>query len=175
MDPEIYNIEKYSECFSSLHTAKKLGVPAPHKAVLLLSVIDLIECGVITSNEIELSERLEQQFKHNWDRYVGRSVVFKPMIGTPFFHLHSEPFWTLVPFEGGEERIQELKKSNPYSVGTMRNNFRGAKIDTELFDLLHDEDVRAKLRVVLISTYLQPQKRVIDTVIPAVLVALLVA
>ena len=169
------DIDNYSTFFSSLHTNKRLGIPAPHKAVLLLSMIDLIEYGVITKNEIELSERLQQQFKHNWDRYVGRSVVFKPLIGTPFFHLHSEPFWRLVPFEGGEVRIQELKKSNPYSVGTMRKNFRGAKIDAELFNLLRDEDARAKLRVVLISTYLQPQKRVIDMVIPAVLVALLVA
>ena len=47
MDPEIYNIEKYSECFSSLHTAKKLGVPAPHKAVLLLSVDQAIPKDVI--------------------------------------------------------------------------------------------------------------------------------
>lgn len=50
------SIEQYSACFSSLHTAKKLGIPAPHKAVLLLSVIDLIECGVIVSFPINRTD-----------------------------------------------------------------------------------------------------------------------
>lgn len=168
-------IDKYTEYFSSLHTNKQKGMPAPHKAVLLLSVIDMVEAGVIKSNEIELSERLEQSFKHNWDRYIGRSIIFSPKIGTPFFHLHSEPFWSLVPFFGGEDTIETLRPSNPYSVGQMRKNFRCARIDKELFELLQDEDVRAKLRTTLIATYIQPQKRVIDKVIPMILAAILVA
>ncbi len=168
-------LNKYDLFFCSLHTNKQKGMPAPHKAVLLLSVIDLVECGVIKNNEIELSERLEQQFKHNWDRYVGRSILFSPKIGTPFFHLHSEPFWTLVPFVGGEDTIETLRTGNPYATGTMRKHFRCAKIDRELFDLLKDDDVRAKLRTTLISTYIQPQKRVVDSVIPIIIAALLVA
>lgn len=44
----------FADCFSSLHTAMKLGKPAPHKALLLLSVIDLVERGIIIDNHIEL-------------------------------------------------------------------------------------------------------------------------
>ena len=156
-------INNYVKQFSTLHTNKQKGMTAPHKAVLLLSVIDLIEFRTINNNEIELSERLEQQFKHNWDRYVGRSVLFSPKIGTPFFHLHFEPFWTLIPFVGGEDTIEELRKVNPYSINTMRKHFRYARIDKDLFILLQTEDFRAKLRVALISTYLNSQVRVIDT------------
>ena len=168
-------LNKYISLFCSLHTNKQKGMSAPHKAVLLLSVIDMIEAGVIRSNEIELSERLEQCFKHNWDRYIGRSVIFAPKIGTPFFHLHSEPFWTLLPFIGREETIETLRKGNPYATGTMRKYFRCAKIDCELFDLLRDEDVRAKLRTTLIATYIQPQKRVIDAIAPILIAVFLVA
>lgn len=39
------DLNYYVECFSSLHTMKKCGKPAPHKALLLLSVIDLVERG----------------------------------------------------------------------------------------------------------------------------------
>lgn len=102
-------------------------------------------------------------------------MIFAPKIGTPFFHLHSESFWTLVPFVGGEETIEALRKGNPYATGTMRKHFRCAKIDRELFDLLNDEDVRAKLRTTLIVTYIQPQKRVIDAIVPIIIAALLVA
>ncbi|OJU48057.1 MAG: hypothetical protein BGN96_05420 [Bacteroidales bacterium 45-6] len=168
-------LNKYISLFSSLHTNKQKGMPAPHKAMLLLAVIDLVEAGVIKANEIELSDRLEQCFKHNWDRYIGRSVIFAPKIGTPFFHLHSELFWKLIPFVGGEDTIETLRKGNPYATGTMRKHFRYAKIDNELFELLKDEGVRAKLRTTLIAAYIQPQKRVIDTIVPIIIIALLVA
>ncbi|MGL5981489.1 MAG: hypothetical protein ACRCZY_11575 [Phocaeicola sp.] len=152
--------KNYIELFASLRTAKQRGVPAPHKAILLLSVIDLVEYGVITTNRVKLSERLKQHFKGNWNRYVGRAVAFNPVIGTPFFHLHSEPFWRLIPFDGGEERIEELKKSNPYSVNKICENFRYAEIDKELFELMREESARAELRTTLIATYIQPQQRV---------------
>ena len=98
-------MDQYIGYFATLHTNTQKGVKAPHKAIMLLSVIDLVEYGVITSNQIEFSERLEQQFQHNWSRYVGQSDVFQPRVGTPFWHLNNEPFWRLVPYEGGDEAV----------------------------------------------------------------------
>ena len=151
------HLTNYTDKFTNLTTAKKSGKLAPHKPILLLSVIDLIERGVITSNQIELTETLEQTFKRNWAKHVGESIIFNPIVGTPFWHLNSEPFWKLVPFVGGDEAIRQLQKGNPYSVGTIRKNIRYAEIDNELFELLQNEDVRTKLRVLLIGTYLQNQ------------------
>ena len=94
-------MNKYIDLLINLHTNTQKGVKAPHKAIMLLSVIDLVEYGVITSNKIEFSERLEKQFQHNWLRYVGQSDVFQPRVGTPFWHLHYEPFWKLVPYSDG--------------------------------------------------------------------------
>ena len=45
-------MKTYLDYFSSLHTNTQRGVKAPHKAIMLLSVIDLVEYGVITSNQI---------------------------------------------------------------------------------------------------------------------------
>ena len=39
-------LEYYKDYFSLLNTMKKCGKLAPHKALLLLSIIDLIERGV---------------------------------------------------------------------------------------------------------------------------------
>ena len=143
--------EKY---FLSLNTNTQKGVKAPHKTIMLLSIIDLVEYGVITSNQIEFSERLEQQFQHNWLRYVGQSDVFQPRVGTPFWHLNNEPFWRLVPYEGGDEAIAMHLQGNPYAPGTTRKLIRYAEIDKELFELLQNETNRAKLRVTLIKHYL---------------------
>lgn len=147
-------MKTYLDYFSSLHTNTQKGVKAPHKAIMLLSVIDLVEYGVITSNQIEFSERLEQQFQHNWSRYVGQSDVFQPRVGTPFWHLNNEPFWRLVPYEGGDEAITIHLQGNPYALGTTRKLIRYAEIEKELFELLQDEINRAKLRTTLIKNYL---------------------
>lgn len=39
----IFDLQYYSNLFAHLHTAKRFGRPASHKAILLLSVIDLVE------------------------------------------------------------------------------------------------------------------------------------
>lgn len=75
----------------------------------------------------------------------------------------------------GSSRALSTTGIDSYSVGTIHKNFRWARIDKNLFELLQDEDVRAKLRTTLITTYIQSQKRVIDKVIPMRLAAILVA
>ena len=131
------NLDKYSECFANLRTAKKLGLPAPHKAVLLLRVMELVETGVIIGNRIELSERLEKTFLKLWKRYVGTSVVFQAKVAPPFWHLQNEPFWNLNLNNGKDLSTV----TSPYSVNRLRENTY-AVIDQELFELMQDEDSR---------------------------------
>lgn len=73
--------QNYIYLFQNLHVNKRKGKRAPHKAVMLISVMDLIGEGVINTNQIEFSEELESRFKRNWQRYVGESDVFKPHAG----------------------------------------------------------------------------------------------
>ncbi|MFR9545682.1 MAG: hypothetical protein SNJ29_08915 [Rikenellaceae bacterium] len=109
--------------------------------------------GVITSNHIELSDALINTFKYNWARYVGDSILFRPVVGTPFWHLQNEPFWKLISHSGTVITKENMPNAK-YSVGSIRANIAYAEIDTELFALMQDEDARAQLRVLLISTYL---------------------
>jgi putative restriction endonuclease len=159
----------YKDCFSTLHTAKSKGFFAPHKPLLLLSVIDLVERGIIRSNRIELSDALVATFKANTAKYIGHSTVFSPNIGQPFYHLQHEPFWRLVPAEASAEldiaadpQTAYGKKSTSYAISTLRANYRYALIDLELFQLLQNEDARAQLRVTLISRYFSSQPSTIS-------------
>ena len=131
-------VDDYIQQFKNLRTSKQRGAVAPHKATLLLSVMDLIKDGVIKSNEIELTDLLEQKFMLNWKKYVGGSDIFKPNIALPFFYMHSEPFWTLVPHYGGEEVITQLRQTNPSSIMVLHNNFKYAVINKQVFSLLQD-------------------------------------
>ncbi len=146
------SITTYKEHFSNLNTARKLGTPAPHKAILLLSIMEQIENRQITSNRIILTESLERTFLKLWKKYVGVSVIYQPRVATPFWHLQNEPFWSLYLNNGGN--LNTI--SSPYSVNRLRENTY-AIIDLELFQLMQNEGYRAALRVILIGTYLQAQ------------------
>ena len=110
-------LNKYLHQFSNLHRNKLKGEIAPHKAIMLLSVMDLIASGVITSNKIEFTETLEERFKSNWKRHVKEDSVYKPIAGTPFWHLNYEPLWRLVPFSGGYDTIKCLANLTPTLPG----------------------------------------------------------
>lgn len=147
-----YLLHIYTNLFQNLHVNKQKGKCAPHKAVMLISVMELIGEGSIKSNQIEFTEQLEYRFKVNWRRFVGESDVFKPNAGTPFWHLRSEPFWTLIPFVGGEDTLESLKRTNPYSPGTIRQHIKFAVIDKQLFEFMKKVDTRALLINTLVDT-----------------------
>lgn len=152
----------YITLFSSLHTAKIAGKQAPHKAVLLLSIMDLVEAGIITSPRIELTEALEGTFARVWKRYIGTSIIFSRKVATPFWHLQNEPFYRLYTnngqlINGGTGR---------YSIPWLRENTY-AMLDDKLFHLMQDENARAELRVKLVSTYLKDLHSGTDSVLSA--------
>lgn len=173
-------LKKYIDLFSHLHTAKIKEYKAPHKAVLLIAMIDLVEEEWIATPRVKLTERLVKRFEEVWKRYLGTSPVFSPDISKPFFHMQHEEFWRLVEHEDAEAvmvaedhpfvAIHKTTKELPrggYSVKAMRNAFAFAEIDARLFHLLQNADARAMLRVTLINTYLanQPTKTMPDLAI----------
>lgn len=143
-------LDDYIAQFRRLNTNKRAGIDAPHKPILLLAIMDLVESGVIDGTRLELTEQLERAFLHNWKRYVGSSLLFQPKVATPFWHMQNEPFYQLYTNDG-----KELAGS-PYSVKKLRENTY-AILDKDLFGLMNDENSRAQLRVVLVSTYFQNQ------------------
>lgn len=143
--------EKLLIQFQNLITNKAGSDIAPHKPILLLSVIDLIESGVIKSAFIPISEELQRQFKMNWKRYVPRTSRFNCGMQYPFYHLSSSAFWHLRQTETGDGKA-------PSSMAALKRNFVGAAIDEELFVILNNENCREELRTLLISTYLSDSK-----------------
>ena len=58
----------YIETFKSLRTNNKYGRKSPHKAVLMLAVIDLYEHNVLTENEIYYDDCLKTTFLEFWNK-----------------------------------------------------------------------------------------------------------
>lgn len=137
----------YEQCFGHLNVNKMGGQVAPHKPILLLAIMDLVECEVIMLPKIVLDEALIAAFKWNWVRMAPKKTHFNPVIGTPFYHMSGEPFWRLAPKDPSYA-------PNTTNITTLREHYEYAEIDSELFVLMLDADACQRLRKVLIETYL---------------------
>ena len=142
-------INKYRQLFTSLHVSNVKGFKAPHKAVLLLSILELVEYDLLAENRIVLSEDLMDAYSFIWQRYVGNSSVFRDSIYQPFWYMKSEPFWTLCLSNQSKVGMCDRKPSD----AELKSNYY-AELDPELYHLIHDVSARAALRVTLISKYL---------------------
>ena len=124
---------------------------APHKPLLLLSLLDLVARGVVNSQFIDVREdlvELNELFTNYWRRVVP--IRQTSSIAFPFSRLHNEPFWELVPAE-----IQELDRKTINSVNTvtqLRQVAVGGRIDTDLYALLQKEENRSILRKTLLDS-----------------------
>ena len=134
--------------FRAINVHRSGGEIAPHKPVMVLSVIDLIETGHIDRNRVYLDDTLQQKFKELWKLYVPSTSKFKCSIAYPFFHLGNDKFWRLVPSN------EYVKQGSYYSVSSIHKNFEYAIIDQDLFNILQQPSNRDVLRNVLISAFL---------------------
>jgi putative restriction endonuclease len=128
---------------------------APHKPLLLLSVLDLFDQSRMTSNFIGLSPDVGELFARYWARAVSPDRQGRLFL--PFFHLHSDGFWRLLPRPGKENILASTKQIG--SLNQLRDAVIGARLDDELYELLQEPGPRSILRTVLIETYFAPEAR----------------
>lgn len=128
-------IAEYLNYFKKLNRgySKNLG-RAPHKPILLLSVLQLVKSGSIDSNKIFITADLILAFKRNWKQLVDSA--HSPNFSLPFYHMHSEPFWYLIPKAG--KKIILTKSKSIKSFKSLKENIAYAEIDRELFLILQN-------------------------------------
>lgn len=85
----------FLEIASNLNRNKFKGCYAPHKAVMIMAIMDLVESGHITTNVIHLNKELKDKFKEVWQIVVPVGSPFKCEYRNPFTYMDSEPFWDL--------------------------------------------------------------------------------
>ncbi len=93
---------------------KYRGQVVPHKAMMLIAVMEETTNGHITNGFVPHNDRMVKAFEYAWRRYVGASSVFNPAFATPFFHLSNEQFWKLMKSDCYVEKKE-------YSLGALRD------------------------------------------------------
>jgi putative restriction endonuclease len=132
--------------FATLRIDRAQGNPAPHKPLLLLVIIEMVEKGEIASPEVALSPDLAFRFSVFWS-VVAQRRKQPPEVRLPFHHLGSSGVW--------QPLTSERKPSPDKKLTTM------IRLDPSFYNCLTDQRFRDRARRVLIETdpYFRPDER----------------
>ena len=133
-------LDYYSRKFSYLRVDRSRGI-APHKPILLLSVIELVEQKLLRKNKIFISAELVATFLKYWDALGTKS--HRSDIALPFFHMTSEGFWHLKAKSGLESVISSKVKLK--TISALKDVVQYAYLDEQLFEYLQDQLTRSIL------------------------------
>lgn len=123
---------------------------APHKAILLLSFIELFEKQAIKENKIYISLELVAMFKENFAILVR--TAHKADFFLPFYHLSGEGFWELKTKAGSNLKVYISSFNSLNEVVDFGCFTEG------LFLLLLQPESRTILKTVLLDHYFAESK-----------------
>src|SRR6056297_965872 len=130
------------------HRNKKYG-KAPHKPVLLLAVIEQIEAGNITDNQIFITADLVAAFQKIWLKLVPHEG-WQPRFFLPFYHLSGDGFWHLKMAEGAEVAL--TGSYSPKSISALKDSILFAYVDDWLWQKLSIPGERRQIRTLILQT-----------------------
>ena len=131
MADTITPLQTYIDQLTHLHVSHSGGYKAPHKAVLMISVTELVRDLKIGSPVVTLNDTLKTTFISNWRRFI--------QINTPFIGDIRMPF----PRMGTEKFV----------VSSCNESF---ELDKALFYWMRDQEGSEEILASLISQYLAP-------------------
>lgn len=144
----------YVEVFQNLRTNNKYGRKSPHKAVLMLTVIELYEQNVLSENEIYYDNTLKSMFLKIWNRVLPNEPLFHPEAYLPFWYLQSDSFWHIVPVRGKEDILTLMRDANiKPSEAKLNDCVKYAELDEDLYFLMTLPSGRSSLKRALLEAY----------------------
>ena len=140
------SLEHYLGCFRHLRRGVTPFGPAPHKLILLLTLLDEAERGHLPLNRIALTEDLERRFATIWQEQI--TTGHRMSLSLPFFHLQHDGFWYLHARPGQLGWL--VTQTSVSSLNSLRNAVEYASLEDDLFDLLGNAVAREQLRQTLL-------------------------
>ncbi|MGK6353423.1 HNH endonuclease [Parapedobacter sp. DT-150] len=128
---------------------------APHKPVLVLTLIELVDKRIVMDNRFEANADLVGRFLENWQLLV--STPHQADFTQPFYYLQSdkangEPFWHLQP------KPDCQINAHIKSVNTLAEVLDYGELRTDFFVLLQDPVSRTRLQTAILDTYFPERK-----------------
>lgn len=147
------SLQKYLLAFKRLRIDKAHGI-APHKPVLLISVLQTFLNGINHNQKIYITPELVACFKSNWNVLV--TTKHDCRFALPFYHLTSDKFWKLIP-NSGFDNILKLS-SSMRSFVNLNAAVLCAEIDENLCILMNNKKSNEILTQFLLDEYFPNSK-----------------
>ncbi len=138
---------KYSELISHMKCSNRGGYKAPHKAIYLLTIIDLVEEGIICNNRFKISCTLISKFAEVWRKHVGDTPHFNINAWNPIYYMEQNILRK--EYNHGYENAR-----CPSSIERCNDIFAYIEIPSDLFSLLQEEEFRSILRMMILDVYI---------------------
>lgn len=146
----------YLSKIEHLRVDRTHGVSAPHKPLLLLTVLDLIERGEIMQNRIEVSPLLVETYLSYW-KHIPTG---QPRLYNPFPRLRTSGFWHLHPRPRQKSALTATRSFQ--SLAHLNKLVAYASLDPELFLLLQRPEARELFRQAIIEKHLAHYRPLIE-------------
>jgi putative restriction endonuclease len=135
-----------------LHRDRSSGHEKPHKPVLLLAVMDLIERGEIANNQITPSKELRAGFTAYFNIVKQGNDNNSPE--NPFYYLCNESFWNIYP----------KRPAGALSWGKLSSEGLYVSIQEELYAMMCNPMSREILREAIYSRYFAEHRALLQRV-----------
>lgn len=148
-------LQKYLKIFDTLALGVTKYGKAPHKIVMLLSVLHAVKNQLITQNRIYVTPELIAIFRSNWNELVLTQHVCN--FALPFWHLKGSKrsvktkFWHPVAKPGYEMALET--KESVSSLGELNAAIDYVTLNEDLFSLMKDATANAILTQCLLEKY----------------------
>jgi len=152
--------KEWLERLYNLRRDKRGLYERPHKPVLLLAILDLLDRGRISKNQVPLNDELVASFKRYFE--VVRQPTDQPTIQNPLFHLSGDKFWRLQPKNKDDAIYRAGEAGGSPSLAELRRRAAFGRFDDGLWALLDDPASRRELRQALVDRYFPKQRGRLD-------------
>jgi predicted restriction endonuclease len=139
-----------------MRLARSGGRQKPHKPIMLLAVLDLMQTGEMRENRVYFDAGLIQRFGRLFSVVAKGNDWCQP--APPFFHLRSSGFWFHKPRPGREQAYAQLQTSGGFSKRVV-DNIQYAFFDPDSYAVVMDTDSRGQLFAHILSTFFEPEER----------------
>lgn len=154
----------YVEAFEDLKANEKYGRKTPHKAILLLTIIEMYETNEISANEIRYNQTLVNTFHKVWSRTLPNDASYYVDAYLPFWTMKNEGFWHFVPVRGKEDILSFYKENNRRPTeGKIKECIDYVELDEDLYFLMSLPSGRSSLKRALLSHYSTLSEEEIDS------------
>ena len=147
--------EEFKEELATLKRYTQNKREKPHKLILLLAALDLIESGEVADNRFYFDEKLQRAFDKRFAVLADKSDWAEP--SKPFFHLRTSSFWRHKIISGREQEYGVLTTSGGGSK-RIRDNIEYAYFADESWEFVKHPAKRDELKLLLAAVATNTQK-----------------